>query len=358
MYLKLINWLAGDESLTEINRIFNVACTIGGLFSFLSGIECLLVGLSPVLVASNFIFTAGLGIAYYFSRTRKDFRVWRGVVLFILIFIYTPILWIFNGGIYSATPYFILLFISFLTILTIARKKTRASTILRHSSITIFILVVTGLIILEFQFPELIYRYTDPFTHMIDVIVGVVFASIGNYLILMAFVHLYYRQLEKVEELAVRDSMTCLYNHIYVVNRLTEEIERASRYGSPLSIIILDIDHFKKINDTFGHLEGDKVLQEISRIIKSNCRSIDMIGRYGGDEFLIILPDTSKNMAVVIGNRLLEKIRELASNENIPVTISAGIAQFHSGNTTTNLIEKADQNLYLAKTSGRDQIKS
>ena len=121
-YKRLLNWIAGGENLSEINRAFNAACVIGGLFCFLSAIECYLASLSPILVASNFLYTIVLSLSFYYSRFRQNFRAWRIISVFTLIFIYTPILWIFNGGIRGATPYFIPLFVSFLTILTITEK--------------------------------------------------------------------------------------------------------------------------------------------------------------------------------------------------------------------------------------------
>ena len=223
--------------------------------------------------------------------------------------------------------------------------------------ITTFCLVVECLVVLEFLHPEIIYQYTDPVVHMIDIIVGVVFSSFGNYMIIMAFVHMYYRQLDKVEELAIRDSMTNLYNHVFAIARLAEEIDRASRNNSPLSIIMLDIDHFKEVNDSHGHVFGDEVLKQISHTLQSNCRSVDIVARYGGEEILIILPDTTSKMAGITGNRLLNLIRKMQFDNQVSITASAGVAQYKTGETASDLIEQADSKLYDAKDAGRDQLK-
>jgi diguanylate cyclase (GGDEF)-like protein len=157
-------------------------------------------------------------------------------------------------------------------------------------------------------------------------------------------------------EIAIHDAMTGLYNHIHIVDRLTEEINRVTRSGAPLSIMILDVDHFKQINDTYGHITGDQVITKVSQTIKTNSRSIDLIGRYGGDEILIILPETTAEIAKVSGKRLLEKVRDLEFSRQFSVTCSAGISQFENGDTVDSLIEKADQSLYQAKDAGRDRV--
>lgn len=355
---KFLNWLTGGDELSETHRIFNIACLIAALFTFLSGVECVIASLSPILVAANFFYTLVLLLAFYFSRFKQHFHFWRNVGIVSLIFIYLPTLWFFNGGSKSGIPYFIPLFMSFLTILTIDRKSSRSKMIHNASIVLVLFLVASALILIEFDHPEWVYQYTDQTVQKIDILIGLAFSIVGNFMIIAAFLRLYYRQLGKVEEMAVRDSMTNLYNHIYMVNCLTEEIDRISRHPAPLSIVILDIDHFKKINDTHGHITGDTVLKDISKTLAVNCRDIDKIGRYGGDEFLIVLPNTSLDEASFVYNRLLEKVRALRFNTHSTVTFSAGIAQFENGDTASRLIERADQNLYQAKNSGRNRLVS
>ena len=134
------------------------------------------------------------------------------------------------------------------------------------------------------------------------------------------------------------------------------EIQRASRYNHPLSIIMLDIDHFKDYNDKFGHLEGNRALKGIARILKKETRDTDMVGRFGGEEFCIIVHEVKKDGALVFARRLL---KEVAGNHfpNRKITLSGGVAVFpKDGKTPAELIKKADVFLYMAKKQGRNRI--
>jgi len=159
------------------------------------------------------------------------------------------------------------------------------------------------------------------------------------------------------------DSLTQVYNKRYFNSRLEYEFERVSRYNKELSYVIMDIDFFKKVNDTYGHVAGDYVLKDFAKIIKSVIRKTDILGRVGGEEFAIIIPETSKMGAVI----LAEKVRRLVESHDfmfkasiIPVTVSMGVismSNFEIIPTLNNFIEKADDLLYLAKDEGRNQVR-
>jgi len=163
----------------------------------------------------------------------------------------------------------------------------------------------------------------------------------------------------------VTDSLTSIYNRRYLEQRLSEEVDRAARYRAPLSVMMLDIDHFKSINDTWGHQAGDKILSEIGELIKSSGRVSDIVARYGGEEFLILAPSTDAEAAY----NLAERIRENTEKHNfeingsdlekrsVSVTVSAGVAQLAAhGITGDQLVNFADEALYRAKHSGRNCV--
>lgn len=166
---------------------------------------------------------------------------------------------------------------------------------------------------------------------------------------------------EKLRNLAITDSLTNVFNRRHFFGLAQKELERAKRYSRDLSIILFDIDHFKTVNDTFGHLVGDQVLETLAAYCKSNLRSFDVIGRYGGEEFIILLPETNLKRAAQIAERL----RRQALAVHIPtergspsITISLGVAGIKPGQTVSldELINTADMALYRAKAEGRNQV--
>jgi diguanylate cyclase (GGDEF)-like protein len=167
-----------------------------------------------------------------------------------------------------------------------------------------------------------------------------------------------------LEQLSVTDSLTGLYNRSFMRNRLEEEISRSSRHGSNLSVIFMDLDYFKAYNDLCGHLAGDRALQKTAEILKAMVRDMDIVVRYGGEEFCIILPDTAKSEAIAVAERIRREIEKetFPCEENLPLgrlTASFGIAWFpEDGHTFTTLIHSADMAMYRAKAEGRNRIMS
>jgi diguanylate cyclase (GGDEF)-like protein len=158
----------------------------------------------------------------------------------------------------------------------------------------------------------------------------------------------------KLADLNKRDSMTNFFNHEYIFELLDQEIERAHLLEQCLSIAIFDLDDFKRINDTYGHQEGDKVLLEVSLAIKESVRDADLIGRYGGEEFMVIFPATANEQAEFVANRIRTAVEAL-NFENYQMTISGGVAEL-LGHNSQELIKIADTCLYRAKHQGKNCI--
>jgi len=167
---------------------------------------------------------------------------------------------------------------------------------------------------------------------------------------------------KKVQELAVTDSLTGLSTRRYFLERFSEEIRRSMRHKTNLSLLMLDLDHFKKKNDSYGHLVGDVILSEVARLVKSNLREIDIVGRYGGEEFAIVLVNTKLEDAVQVAERIRQNIASTtfkAYDEIVSTTVSIGISVFpDDGPREESLIEAADKALYKAKESGRNCVKT
>jgi diguanylate cyclase (GGDEF)-like protein len=163
----------------------------------------------------------------------------------------------------------------------------------------------------------------------------------------------------EIERMAITDGLTGLFNHRHFQERLESEFHRAHRFGTPFSLLLIDIDFFKRINDTFGHPGGDKVLTRVAHIIRETVRNIDIPVRYGGEEFAAIIPGTDRDGALAMAERLRTTIRErgfLLDGREIEVTVSIGVATCpHDAVNREQLIERADQALYYAKENGRNR---
>jgi len=167
--------------------------------------------------------------------------------------------------------------------------------------------------------------------------------------------------LEKLKKLSITDGLTKLYNSRHFYNQLRGEIDRSNRYDHPLSLLILDIDHFKDYNDSFGHLEGDKVLIRIGLVIKPLLRKMDSAYRYGGEEFTVILPETDGTMAQTVAQRIRKAVKAETftpegSTKPETITISLGVTQYNPAEDISEFIQRADKALYGSKEDGRDMV--
>jgi len=166
---------------------------------------------------------------------------------------------------------------------------------------------------------------------------------------------------EDLREQATRDSLTRLWNRSSILGELTRELARSEREARPLGVVIVDLDHFKQVNDTYGHLAGDAVLREAARRMQNGIRQYDSIGRYGGEEFLILFPSCSEEDCVAQADRLRKQLAqtEMSVNDSLlRVTASFGVTIAMPGEVRTQeaLIRKADEALYVAKRSGRNRV--
>lgn len=163
----------------------------------------------------------------------------------------------------------------------------------------------------------------------------------------------------QLQELSFIDPLTSLFNRRFLMENLSKLFSQGFRYNIPLSLIMIDLDHFKKINDTFGHLIGDQFLKELGLLLKNSMRQSDFAARFGGEEFILVLPFTSLNGAMILSERIRKQVQTL-SLPQLPksITISIGIAMLREGDTPQKLINRADQALYTAKANGRNQVVS
>jgi diguanylate cyclase (GGDEF)-like protein len=166
---------------------------------------------------------------------------------------------------------------------------------------------------------------------------------------------------DQLQQLAANDSLTGMFNRRFGMARLQEEYGRALRSGSPIGLCLFDLDHFKRVNDTYGHPMGDKVLAHVSKLIRGVLREGDVALRYGGEEFLIVLPGASLTDAFQIGDRIRRVVEETVfqhGSQNLSLTISGGTSSWpdYDASSADALVRKADEALYRAKEGGRNRI--
>lgn len=242
--------------------------------------------------------------------------------------------------------------LSILLALLIASVVTRVSSAFAASMISlstylIYMLISYYALKYEYLWLELIYP-------LIFCVAAFTFAYIVKYLVKS-------RDFEQQYKLATTDGLTELFNHRYFQEQIRMQVEHCKRYRENFSLIIIDIDFFKKFNDTFGHQSGDAVLKQVAQTLKKNVRATDVVCRYGGEEMSIILPNTSEEEALSTAHKICERVAirkfKLANGKETNVTISLGVSTFpNDGETAEEMISAADKRLYNAKNNGRNQV--
>lgn len=159
--------------------------------------------------------------------------------------------------------------------------------------------------------------------------------------------------------LATTDSLTSVFIRRHFLELADQEVHRCARYGGDLSVVMVDADHFKKVNDTYGHVAGDDVLRHLAKVCQDNLRDLDFVGRLGGEEFAICLPETDLAAAQKVAERIREVIDQsvvMAEDVEIRYTVSQGVAQWQAGENMVDVLQRADEALYAAKEGGRNRV--
>jgi diguanylate cyclase (GGDEF)-like protein len=305
-------------------------------------------------------------------------------------------MWLVTGGTYASVPYYMIINAGIIALLLIGLQ--------RKIIFFLFALVVGVLMVNEYRTSDLVIGYNSELVRYIDLSFGL-FVCLFSIVVLIAVLidsymdelqkskqylaaleeknkeieaknrmlersnaefieakekeaklnRLLYEEKQKLQKLSITDYLTGAFNKRFISSCLSEEIEASHKNQKKLTVAMVDIDNFKSINDTYGHLYGDYVLKRIVRTIKSNLRQNDIVGRYGGDEFLIILRDTGREEGYAMVERVRQKILELEWESGLVVTISGGVIEVGSDELTA-LLKKVDQLLYSAKNKSKNLI--
>jgi len=338
-----------------VNRILpgrppsnELRCQILRFTLSISAYASLLVGMINIYnqrPLSNILLPVGLGVALLVLRRLSDSEAhYYGVKLAFMIMIsvvYVPVAWITSPGSSSAMPMYTLLIMT-VTVLLIERAA-------EFLIPALLVLEVLALLRYEALQPDRFLPYTDRFLHAFDLSVN--FTAIAVILTLLLVIVNRYSAVEhqQLYDLSVTDQLTGIYNRRYLYPRLQEIHSFSRRYQQPYSLIMIDINHFKQINDTYGHPAGDEVLRQTGACLRKTCRSFDVIVRYGGDEFLVILPNTTAALAEVLARRISAEFGPIAAlYPAVPMDLAIGTAE-SAGEDMEALLQLVDDRLYQRK---------
>ena len=290
----------------------------------------------------------------YASKTRKWVIPAILVVLF-GVFLLLPFLWFSTGGSAGSTmPYIIL---AGFVIVIIFQGKIRN-----------FLLATTAIlfsifIFLEMLNPDIYIPYPSHQSQYIDLIIGLITSFTVTATLAIVVLSRYRKAkleseelVKKLGEISVTDPLTGIYNRRMLTSCLDEEMRKCYEDNSALTICLIDIDHFKNVNDVYGHLCGDEILVKLSNLLEKNIGPNDLLGRYGGEEFLLVLKNQSLDTALKTVERCHKAIQTNIWGNVAKITVSCGVSSYIKGISYSDFVRSADMNLYEAKRTGRDKV--
>ena len=350
----ILSKVIGDKSnFTLAHRMFNVSAIAGATIALSSFIINLIMGFSTLMIIAPlgmFFLTVYL---YYLAMYKGKYIIAASAILLVLIFFMYPITWIQNGGAEGPVEIYFLLNAVLIAILLNKSKY--------YIMLALNLVVLTALILMEYLYPGIIIPYVSKEVMVIDNTISLLIVTIVTFFMVFVMMRDYnnnidelneaYKTLKRISEI---DDMTGVYNRKYIMNRL-EELVLYRNYE--MSVLMLDIDYFKSINDRFGHGVGDEVIIAIASAMKCCVRETDFVGRIGGEEFFIILPDCNKRNAIIIAENIRKSIFELDWNEkDLKTTISIGVHSPSEEEDMNAILNSADFMLYKAKNIGRNKV--
>lgn len=333
------------------------------------------VGFISGIVA--FITTASLGMHYLINIPNvliillcvllpfiypKDFVKIATIMVYFVSFLYLPVTYYINGGHNGVGILYYLMMTIYISFYFEGKKL-----LLILGSIFAFYI---STIIIGYIFPQLIIEYASDLSRLIDIVISFVSVSIVV-AILANTIFVSYRiekdnnqelleelekQNSKLELLSTMDQLTGVYNRRYYLKALEDEFKYFEKTNKHFYVMMIDIDDFKMVNDTYGHLYGDEILKSVAEGIKKCLRNHDIISRYGGEEFSVIISHTSEENGLIIAKRIRKAVEDLQYREKENVTISIGVVKNKEDDTELGIMKRADDYLYIAKENGKNRV--
>lgn len=365
-FKKLKNSILGEEVPIRQKFFYMVF-----LFAFFAGVAggfaCISLNSSKEAIAISFAMTFIFpALAIWGICAKQNQEIILQISLLIVNVVIFPAIYLTGGGIECGIPSYFVLGLA----LTLFLTKTKVGVWLAILEAVHY----SAIFYVSYAFPEwvlIIPAFLEEngvrnFTFNAITSNALMVTAVLGFLTKILF-RLYQREnrlvedsISEIKRLATIDPLTNVYNRRYMYSYLTDQVEIAKAENRPLSVALFDIDKFKLLNDTYGHLLGDEVLKSLSRILKNSCRPGEIVARYGGEEFILILPGLDENAAYQRANEIRECIEQSYLSPELPqdkpVTISGGVSTYADGLDEERLVAHADENLYKAKENGRNRI--
>lgn len=349
-----------DERLPIEYRIYMIFFMEAYFISILSAATNTMLGkgvFGIILQWSHVAFCT----AVLFFPLKLRMRISKGLLIF-MTFVYIPYLFTQTAGYDGTALLFSLLGIFMLAIVFKGKQRIVV--------VGLDILIYVGVSTLQFLYPDMIIPHGSEQAKYMDLLVALVLSTSGLAIMTVYISNAFDTEqrrikslLEELEqnnrqlaEMTNRDPLTGVYNRRYLTQFLELELETCDRSGTSVCVLMLDLDNFKQINDTYGHGFGDDVLISFSRTIQDNLRKYDVLARYGGEEFIVVLHDIQISAAVAIAERARVAVSKIALRNGVQITVSIGLVQSRHGESIDSIIRRADACLYQAKEDGRNKV--
>jgi|GEM_PF-3296876 len=349
-FYRLLDFIMGsqEEEIPLQYRFLNIMQFVTILSCTACFIENTIIDVdtyTAFLCAAGMIMTSWL---YYLSRKKKQQELSATISFLFFSLILLPGFWLLNGGTHSGI--FFYYFIVFGVIVIILQGFKRILFFLLNMAAFIC------LIMIEYKFPQYIIDSRSRNGAYSDLVMDSIIVIIMLSVMYFSIARNYNYEHKKVKELLETDELSNCFNRRYFGKRLDQLIEGHQIQGDIFSIMLIDIDDFKEVNDRYGHTEGDIMISEIGDFLKGNLSDKYCVARYGGDEFIVLMPDVSLNTAISVADKLRQKCSESRWGENeLGLTLSIGVIEYE-GSTKDDIIQEVDNRMYGAKMAGKDQI--
>ncbi len=343
------------EAIAIEHTVYTIVALAGIAIAIIGIIANCVIGLNAItvlLLAINIVIDV---LCVLYSMVTKRWRVTSVIIAVYAIFVLFPFLWLFSGGATGST----LPLVVFCAMGIVVMFPGKYRGVLLIITLMLFLMLIW----IELYWPDIVVPYPNRQVWYIDLMVGLVFSYCAT-AALAYFVILRYqkakleadRLVRRLEEMSLTDALTGAFNRRYLTACIDEEMRKAYDSGRLLTVCLIDIDFFKRINDSFGHLYGDEVLIKLSGIIAGQLDGTEVFGRYGGEEFIILFKNCGLRQALSRIENVMNAIRNTQWDHGETITVSCGVGSYVKGISYSKFIERADVNLYRAKANGRNCV--